>query len=51
MDENNYEILTFQVEEKRKEMIFLSELYGLTSEEVIRVSQELDFLLNSIRQN
>lgn len=49
--ENNYEILELQIEEKRKEMIFLGELYGLTSLETIRTSQELDLLLNTIRLN
>ncbi|HGE5782935.1 MULTISPECIES: aspartyl-phosphate phosphatase Spo0E family protein [Bacillus] len=46
---NVYEILNAQIEEKRKEMFFLSKLYGLTSQETIQASQQLDQLLNLAR--
>lgn len=45
MIEEKYKLLEFQIEKKRKEMIFLSELYGLNSLKVIKVSQELDLLI------
>jgi len=34
------------IEEKRQEMIELALLYGLTAQETVRCSQELDQLLN-----
>ena len=45
MIEEKYKLLEFQIEKKRKEMILLSELYGLNSLKVIKVSQELDLLI------
>lgn len=48
--EMNCTTLRYLVEEKREEMIQLTKSYMLTSSEVIRVSQELDKLLNMLRK-
>ncbi|WP_343069283.1 aspartyl-phosphate phosphatase Spo0E family protein [Lysinibacillus agricola] len=42
--------LRYLVENKRAEMIQLTKHYMLTSLEVIRISQELDNLLNMLRK-
>ncbi|MBE5107603.1 aspartyl-phosphate phosphatase Spo0E family protein [Bacillus thuringiensis] len=42
--------IRFLVEKKREELVQLTKLYMLTSPEVIRVSQELDNLMNMFRK-
>lgn len=39
-------LLLEKIEDCRKEMITLSDLYGMTSEVVIQTSKKLDILLN-----
>lgn len=48
--EMNCTKIRFLVENKREEMIQLTKFYMLTSPEVIRVSQELDNLMNMFRR-
>ncbi|MBU9712828.1 aspartyl-phosphate phosphatase Spo0E family protein [Evansella tamaricis] len=37
------------IEQKRNEMLLLSKMYGLTSQQTIQCSQELDNLLNTFQ--
>lgn len=39
------------IERTRQEMIEASEQYGLSSKEVLKISQELDILLNNYQNN
>ncbi|PGZ57405.1 hypothetical protein COE58_26100 [Bacillus cereus] len=50
IQEMNCTTLRVQIEKKRQEMIHLTKYYMLTSQKVIRVSQELDSLLNMLRR-
>lgn len=38
----------YQIEVKRREMIELSEMYGMTNEDVLKISEELDELIIKI---
>jgi hypothetical protein len=42
--------LMMMIEQNRKKMIELSELYGLASDEVVQCSQELDILINLLME-
>ncbi|MFS0646903.1 Spo0E family sporulation regulatory protein-aspartic acid phosphatase [Siminovitchia sp. 179-K 8D1 HS] len=44
------QILLAKIQEKRKEMLFIGNQYGLTAEETVTCSQELDQLLNEYHQ-
>lgn len=43
-------ILINQIEEKKKEMLDLADKHGLSSNETIRCSQDLDKLLNKYNE-
>ncbi|MBO1515311.1 aspartyl-phosphate phosphatase Spo0E family protein [Metabacillus bambusae] len=44
-------LLNFKIEMKRTEMEICAKKYGVSSEETLKVSQELDKLLNIFFQN
>lgn len=41
-------LLKYVIEKKRKEMVSVAIKYGISSKEAIKVSQELDILLNNL---
>lgn len=43
--------LTILLEANRKKMIELSNIYGLSSSEVVKCSQELDLLINRVMED
>ncbi|WP_018395705.1 MULTISPECIES: aspartyl-phosphate phosphatase Spo0E family protein [Bacillaceae] len=45
---DQYSTLSIQIEDLRKEMVFNGMQYGLTSPKVIKLSQDLDVLLNRV---
>lgn len=48
MVQNSLKPLSNKINQKRNEMIFLGNQYSLTSPEVIKVSRQLDNLLNKL---
>jgi hypothetical protein len=40
-----------EIEEKRLQMVFLAQKYGMTAKVTIQCSQELDKLLNLLQRN